>query len=378
MLVWPAGCRPKPVSQDQTDPITTQTHADSVIGVPLEMIDIVDLQVQWTVPDMLLARDAKIEKACYFKGRLYLLDTKNNLHALDGRKGVWLWTTSLGDEAPHCSQPVFYQNHLILVLGKKIIEVRDSDGMITHTIDLAFSPTTSAARLGQTVFVGGNDSRFYSIRYKDGMVFWHSVQPDDPIGNVVIEDNRVYFVCKNGTLYVSSTAERRLEWSAATKGQTPGITIDNNRCYLPSSDTSLYCYKADSGDLIWKYLAGGPLEEVPVLTNNFIYQYVSQYSLLALDRNGQLSIGSGGLPTPPLRWQLQNGFCLLAENGPVSYVITLDKQLTVMDNINGKKLKSFYVPNFDVYVSNPEDEMIFLANQDGAILALSPKKKLQL
>ena len=95
---------------------------------------------------------------------------------------------------------------------------------------------------------------------------------------------------------------------------------------------------------------------------------------MCLERNGQLTIGSGGLPTPPLRWELKDGYCLLAENGPVSYVMTLDKQLTVMDNTKGEKIKSFYIPNFDIYVCNAEDEMIFMANQDGTILALRPKE----
>ncbi len=145
------------------------------------------------------------------------------------------------------------------------------------------------------------------------------------------------------------------------------MIVDNNQCFLPSADTNLYCFDPQRGRTLWRYMAGGSLEELPVLTEKAIYQPVAHKSLVCLERQPNDPAGK-------LRWELPEGYCLLAENGPVSYCMTLQKELTVMSNVTGKSLLSFYVPNMDLYARNNEDALIFLASTSGSIVTLAPNK----
>ena len=109
-------------------------------------------------------------------------------------------------------------------------------------------------------------------------------------------------------------------------------------------------------------LAGGSLAELPVLTADAVYQPIQHTALLCLNRQD----GS-------LRWELEDGYQLLAVKNSVSYVISLDKELTLLNNQTGERTLSFYLPNVDLFAQNNEDAMIFLATSSGKVLALKPK-----
>ena len=167
-------------------------------------------------------------------------------------------------------------------------------------------------------------------------------------------------------LYVSLNNKRQLIWRHQAFGDLPGVVVDQDQCFLPSDDTMLYCFDAATGKQHWKYPAGGGLRELPVLTKSAVYQHVDQKSLLCLERQSNSENGQ-------LRWELNRGRCLLAENGTISYCLTMDDVLTLKDNLTGGTPLSFYVPHVDLYASNNENALIFLASENGTILALKPK-----
>jgi len=360
-----AGCQPKTeVKAPGTAPAANEMTR--VAGIPLKMLDKADLRVNWLISKLAMGRGQRFERIFYHNGQLYLTDNSNKLYALDGAKGILRWTQSLGDSRGHCQPVEFYQDRLLVVLDKTYMELSESDGRILHKVQLKFSPTTSAARTKDRVFVGSDNRRFYALRREDGVTLWHSVQPDEPVGRVAVSQGNVYFACKNGTLYVSRTDKREKVWQAATNGEVRGVVIGNGQCFLPSTDTALYCFRTKSGTPMWKYLTGGALLEPPILTERFAYQAVKLSSLLCMDRRPSTDQGA-------VKWELPNGYCMLAENGSVSYAMTLNKELTLMNNDTGKRVISFYVPDMDLYARNNEDSLIFLADKEGMILSLRPK-----
>ncbi len=386
LTVLPCGCGLKK-SEVTVSPNETAVEApERVCGISLEMLKKAGLQVEWSPLRLPMTRGACVERIFYHYGQLYVLDDHNRLYAIDGRKGILRWDRVLADSQKNCSTAEYYkaqisledkvvlEDRMLFVLGNTIVEVRESNGEITHKLSVNFAPNTTAAGTTERYFIGSDDSRFYALRRSDGIVLWRSVQPDDPVGRVTIQEDKVYFVCKDGTLYVSQTDKRDLVWKAVTAGEMSGVAIDGNQCFLPSGDTALYCLESQSGKLLWKYLSGGSLLEVPIVTKDFVYQSINQTSLLCLDRRPSGKKAPDGQIEGVLRWELKDGHCLLAENGATSYAMTRDKELVVMDNINGKRISSFYVPSIDYYACNNEDTLIFLAEKEGTVLAVKPKR----
>lgn len=365
MLVLLAGsCLRQKSSQTSAPVVESPPH---VAGIPLTILEKADLRTLWYISRLPMETGAQVKQIFYHNSTFYVLDNRNQLHALDANEGILKWVQSIGAPLLNCSQREFYQDLLVFVVGKSVVEIKQSDGTIVHTLNLKFTPTTTALRLDNTLFLGGDNRRFYALRRSDGIPMWQSVQPADPVGPVASLQNYVYFTCADGTLYASETQQRKLVWQAPTAGKVTGVVLDEDQCFLPSTDTALYCFRAQTGDLMWKYYAGGPLFDLPTLTDRFAYQPVKQASLLCLDRRPARSQGA-------LKWQLKNGSCLLAENGPISYAMTLDNEITLMDNNTGKRLISFYVPDLDLCVRNDQDALIFLASRNGSILALKPTR----
>jgi outer membrane protein assembly factor BamB len=321
-----------------------------------------DLHVEW-VGTLPMGRAGSVKRIFYHNGKLLTLDESNTLIAMDGKNGGILWSTIIGSSHAICSQENFFQDNLLFMVGNTFVQVRLIDGKIIQKLEIKIPVSTSIARTEDRLFIGSFDKRFYCLRASDGVPLWQSVCPDEPTGTVTVSDGKVYFVCRDGTLYISKTDERSLVWKVPTAGKVPGVTVKNGICYLPSTDTALYCIQADSQTLIKKHLAGGSLVEPPALTAEAIYQPIEHAALLCLNRKDH---------SP--RWQLDVGYQLLAENGLLTYAITLDQELSVMNNRTGKRVLSFYLPNFTLCAPNTEDAYIFLATKEGTILTLKPNK----
>jgi outer membrane protein assembly factor BamB len=359
-----SGCQTPPSDQSQVDETTASIHR--IAGVPAEMLEKADLHLEWT-SQLPMDRAQAIQRIFHHNGRLYAINDRNRLIALDGDKGTVIWFQDLGPSHLPCSTAQFYQDSLLFMVGQIFVQVRETDGMILKQLELDIPVSTSAARSEDCIYVGSNSNRFHALRATDGISLWHNISSEEPTGAVSISHNAVFFVTRDNALYVSMLKQRQLLWDFQTKGMLSGAVVDGDQCFLPSGDTALYCLDPDKGNLIWKYLAGGSLLELPVLTENHVYQPVDQQSLLCLDRYPDTQEGF-------VRWELRNGMCMLAENGTVSYAMTLNKELTLMNNLTGKPTLSFYVQNMDLYAQNNESPTIFMAAKSGAIVALKPNR----
>jgi len=328
----------------------------------LQMLERANLHQTWKISQLPLGKADHIKQIFYHNGQLFVLNNLNTLYALNAENGIINWVSSLADREVVCSSPYYHDGRMLFVAGNTVVEVRENDGTILYKLDPEFTISTCVARTADRLFLGATDKIFYSLRISDSIPLWQSVCPEEPIGPVEISNDNVYFTCANGTLYVSQTNQRQLVWQAVTSGKVPGALVDGQQCLLPSSDTALYCFDSLSGKLLWKYLAGGTLVELPVVTGELVYQPVGNASLVCLNRKDGTS-----------RWELKDGVSLVAENGNISYLMTLNNELTLMDNSAGKRLLSFYIPDMSLFARNNENAGIFLAGSTGSIMALSPE-----
>lgn len=371
LLIWPGlvcltGCQEPTESPTVVSDEGQISRISNIAGIPLEMIEKANLKEVWMVDKLPLGRSGRVKKIFYHDGLLFVVDRTNTLHALDGANGIIKWTQQLGKRDASFSEPYYYQDKMIMVIGNTVYECGVQSGLITYQRDLDFVPTTNVVRSQDKMFIGTTNRHFYALRMSDAVPVWQSIQPEPPTGVSALADDRVFFVCQNGALYVSRLSERDLLWSRDTEGRTPGVVVDGQQCFLPSTDTALYCFDVTDGSLLWRFHSGGDLTTLPVVTGNYVYQSIDQKALVCLDKNSDDIKGS-------MRWKLTDGKNVIAEKDTVSYVMTLDQQLVLMDNQTGRQILSFYVPNLNLGVTNNQDDMIFLANRQGALVALRPE-----
>ena len=330
-----------------------------------EKLDHAGLTQRWQAK-LPLNRKQQLQRLFLKDGQLYALTNWNSLYALAATEGTITWHNRLVEGMQTCSDVSYYNDRLMFTLGTEFVEIRRSDGETMRRVDLGFSTTTSPARTEDYLFVGGADRVFYCLNLSNVVPIWQSVCPAIPTGNVVVARNRVYFVCRDGAVEACALDRPERYWRQETAGSVPGIVVDNDECYIPSADTALYALRTDSGGPLWfkpgRHLLGGALTERPDLTAQAVYQPIDNAALVCLNR----SDGS-------VRWHLDDGRCLLAENGPKTYALTHNNELAVMNNKTGTRELSFYLPDYTICARNTETSMLFLATPDGRILALAPE-----
>jgi len=376
VLVFSAGCRDMGTTwkkwfliQDQKESVELTAEANGkhlIAGMSFDIIDKAGLHVEWMIPKIPMSSADKLTCIFYHNGRLYAQDNHNFLYQFD-TYGTLVWSQRLGKATDYCSSPFFEKGQMLFVAGNAVVTVRESDGRTTKRMEIKYPIVTSVAGGPNRYYLGSSNRRFYSINNKTGLAEWRRVNRELPTGTVAVGHSQVYYVCLDGVLYVTRNNDKELLWKKVTAGESPGVVVDEDQCFLPSGDTALYCLDGISGKTIWKFLSGGSLKDLPVLTKDFVYQSVGHASLACLDRRTDRRDGS-------LRWQLKRGDSMLAENGPLCYTITHDRKMTVMDNRTGKAVKSIYVPQMDLFASNTEDATIFMANSEGAVLVLKPNR----
>ncbi|HAB18576.1 MAG TPA: Pyrrolo-quinoline quinone [Verrucomicrobiales bacterium] len=132
---------------------------------------------------------------------------------------------------------------------------------------------SSAAIVGQRVFIGSTDSNLYCLNLADGKSVW-AFKSDGPIeGSPLVLDGRVYFGTANTNLYALDAATGKPLWSYGMDDKilsSPNWTIGTNgaRSILVGGyDFKLYSFDAVTGKTNWTFETGNYINGTPAVGN---------------------------------------------------------------------------------------------------------------
>ncbi len=349
------------------------------IRLSSDILDKIGLEEKWVIQD--LGGPQTTIKAMLKKGSaLYIFNSNSSFYCINMLTGGVNWEARFPQKLGNLAQLSTYNNRVLIALSNEIFELNVENGNETNHWVLPFTPTTSIARDEELLFAGASDDRFYCMKLPLLTTVWKSLQTEQP-KDVIWLDTReekgkrvgnVFFTCDNGTMYAAKYDKRQLVWELKTSGSIPGSVFDKDQCFVPSTDTALYCVNKENGNIFWKYLAGGKLYEVPAVTEKFVYQPILNKSLVCLERypEGKTPAEGHERLIPKVRWELKTGTKMLSEVGDRVFTVNEAGQMVVMNNKTGQKEYAFYMPNVDTFCSNTEDDLLLLANKTGDILVL--------
>ena len=149
------------------------------------------------------------------------------------------------------------------------------------------------------------------------------------------------------------------------EGQDGLNVYEGASLFFASRDTNVYMVDMvglpDRKQLVWKHQADGVLEKAPRVTPEVVYQYIRGKGVTAIDRQ-----------TGSFMWSVPGGLDLLAEASRRAYVVTKDKTLVVMDNVNARRLYSVNFAAVSRHAANVVDSKIYIADERGRIACLQP------
>lgn len=185
-----------------------------------------------------------------------------------------------------------------------------------------------------------------------------------------IHQNVVYIGGEDGRVY-AVTNDLKAVWPLeggvfVTSGRIVGdVKADDSGVYVASTDSKLYALDRGTGKILWQYYGGKPLTSSPHVTANTVYINVPDRGLVAIEK------GKGDF-NRKAKWVSKDARKFLAEDDTRTYLSTRDGKIQAVDRQTGKVLFVSKGPGYDVFVSNPKDNIIYAARKGGTVVAIKP------
>lgn len=266
-------------------------------------------------------------------GKVFFADNKQTLYALNTSTGKMIWKTALGENLPYewafdyfYSSPTNADNKIYI--GSKdghLYAINEADGKVLWKYKTTGIVRSTPAVKDGIVYVGSTEGILYAI--KDGKEVWqfkiagNALKNEDfgfdrraIISSPVIADNKILVGGRDGFLYAVNKQDGKELWrvdhqvswvisSVAVKdtvvvtGTSDGRFVQavslntgkeiwryktknivwssplivNNRVYIGSHESQLFCFDLYTGKKLNSFQTGGTIFSAPVVRDSLLY-----------------------------------------------------------------------------------------------------------
>ncbi|NOT00556.1 MAG: PQQ-binding-like beta-propeller repeat protein [Phycisphaerales bacterium] len=293
--------------------------------------------------------------------------------ALQADTGLVRWAASAGEHVAVLYPPTHLRSDSadgpVVLTTHGWVKVLDRyRGELVRDIELPLPASAAAAADAESMYIGGGDSRFYSLRWcgdprAGGLVRWHATL-DGLVTSapVISHDGRVFFATDKGSVYCIRGADKALLWqSCRCATVSGGLHVDESGVYVASSDHRLYVLDEQTGDAISRYLLPGPLFDTPVVVQRTVYQYCRGAGMFAYDTD-----------TRDAMWNLADVTRFVARAAEKLVAMDAGGDLVFLDNDTGALRGSMALPESAMAAENGRDAVLYLAMPDGRVMCAKP------
>jgi outer membrane protein assembly factor BamB len=148
-----------------------------------------------------------------------------------------------------------------------------NDLKLLWTFEAGESIESSAAIVGNTVFVGSQKGELLSLNLDNGAVYW-KYHVDSPIGesSPAFSNGVVYIGDLGGWFHAVNATDGKKLWAfkAGSEIKSSPVVV-GDRVLIGSYDQHLYCLSTRTGALIWKVKTNGPVHSTPSVAGGLAF-----------------------------------------------------------------------------------------------------------
>ena len=344
---------------------TVQEPADQLVS-PL-LLRHAGLDIGWT-KDLFVKKDETLERIEIYKNYLIVITSQNFLYCLNRNSGDLVFSLSVAEEGLPIHGPSFYENTMLFMVGNQLEVIDMEIGRISHSRNFHLIGNSSVykpVRNDKLFYILGSNKRLHALDAEQTALMFQATSDDDVMINSVYADNEyLVFATITGHIIRIKIDKPEKIWEYEVGGIDTPMVRDANSIYISSLDRKLYKLDIETGENRWltSALIGEALRTPPRIGENVVYQYAGVKGFFAVDK-----------ATGRKKWQLKNGFDLLAEKGGKAYCLTKKSRLVVMDNAAESKIFSLNMADVDIGVANTVDSKIYVADEKGTIMNILTK-----
>lgn len=339
-------------------------HGSAPLLDPNDLAEI-GLKLAWQRP-LPLYDGETIQQLVVREDRLFLLTDKNYVISLRRHDGGAIFMRKLGLDRFEVNGWQMEENLLLTAVGEVLTVLAPETGTLRGAKDFGINLTCAPVSNGAGVYLAGTDHKVHAIGREDHVVHYAVGTPNGnaitglqagPAGIVMASDAGEIMALRTGR-------HPHIAWEFQAGDAIAGPLVpDSGSLFFASRDTYVYRINLDpqAKRLIWRTQCDALLESGPRVTATTVYQSMKYVGVKALDK-------ATGTPL----WTQAGAQDLLAESGPWAYLWTSDRKIVVMDNEKGQWAHMLAAPNLMIPCTNTLDAEIYLADDQGRIVCLTP------
>jgi outer membrane protein assembly factor BamB len=192
------------------------------------------------------AIDGKVTSLYWDAGWLFASTDKGALLAMRGADGEVLWRRDLGAGLQASPAPAGARLYLALQTGA-LMALALETGEPAWTVQFE-KPVSGILALGDQIFVGSLDHKFYCLSAKQGHVEWSWRTGADVIGVPAVDTKTVYFVSLDHLLHAHARNSGEMRWfQSMTTRPSAGPLLKGWTLMVPGISADLHAFSAVNG-----------------------------------------------------------------------------------------------------------------------------------
>ena len=288
-----------------------------------------------------------------------VVSDRGDVQLLNAESGELYWTAQVGNPKFPTSGVCTNDEYTVVVSGIRLFVLRNTDGAVVESRQLAAVPGAGPVVLGKRIFVPSVENRV-EVYHLDRFTWQPELLPSTGrvLEQPVLGNRSIAWSTDAGNVYVAGTAKASMWYRVNTLGkvvapiayQAPGRYVANCK------NGFVYCIDEESGDMVWRQSLGEVLTNEPVLVKNRAYIVSRDKTCYCLDmKNGEIV------------WAQPNLQRIVAASGKRLYALDRLGNLMILNLETGGRFKTVSAGKIDFVVSNPLTDRIYMGTRTGLI-----------
>ncbi len=215
-------------------------------------------------------------------------------------------------------------NRMTPVIYKNSVVVGNSyDGLVSYNLDtrniiwrtrIDLGVEASGSMVKDTLFIGSNNGKIYSIDLADGEINWYFDTKSEVVSEPLLDEGILYFITASQSVYALDATNGKQQWIFSRQDTSGGMTIRGGSkpaisegiLYIGFSDGAVVAISAKTGTEQWEINLNRntkfkDIDSSPVIVGDLIYINSFDDKLYCLSKaKGEILWSSpyGGASTP--------------------------------------------------------------------------------
>lgn len=338
--------------------------------------------LQWRA-DLPLREDAVLRGMEINDERVFAWTASNNCYLISRESGFIDRIVEAGPPQDRLFKPVTLADRIVFVSTSQCTVLDRKTGKVNHTFSNRYGASSGAVGEATFIYYGQNHPSGGRVTARDTKPqpydipsLWELLTRGQVSATPALYQGSLFAGSRDGNVYAVRGQTRDALWPGLEGGvfKSSGelladLKADKEGVYVASSDTKLYCLRLDTGRVNWIYYAGRPLRDLssPVVTPQFVYLYVPQVGVVAIDKSGRQDVRTA-------KWSVPSGRQFLAHDERHVYLRNNQNQIMAVDKQSGQIRFTSKRNDFALYAVNnsDKDNSIYAATDRGQVFRVKP------